>query len=63
MPCCRKAMAQFGQRRTIEEFSFARRSIALATTASRTISGYAAVATFPRSIPPKEEERCRLLRR
>jgi hypothetical protein len=52
----RKAMAQIGQRRTIKEFSLARRRIALATTASRTIGDCAAVAVFRLSMPPKERD-------
>ena len=56
MPGCRKAMAQFGQRRTSEEFSFARRGIDRAATAWRTIRGCAAVGTFPRSISPNETD-------
>ena len=47
-------MAQFGQRRTIEEFSFARRGIDRASAPGRTIRGCAAVAVFARAIPPKE---------
>ena len=40
-------MAQFGQRRTIEEFSFARRGIDRASTPGRAIRGCAAVAILP----------------
>ena len=43
----RKAMAQIGQRRTIEEFSFARRGIDRASTPGRAIRGCAAVAILP----------------
>jgi len=49
-------MAQFGQRRTIEEFSFARRGIDRASTGWRTIRGCAAIAIFPQSTPPKERD-------